>query len=1362
MAPVQNALQRDAVYNDIFGTSREPVKRQESYNASSFDAYRPDEQIPTEPRSFYDGSTHHPSGPQLQQSHNPDSTPRKKLPPRIPPAIPREQAQQHSESPYNPSGHAADIPVRLPSNGPPPPQNHHFKTKLPVLGQSLAVLRGQSSSQSPASQNQQQQQNHHHQQQQPQQQSQQHYLHHHEHNPTQQRAVSAGASTSQSDLYAKFANAYAQGNRSMSLNSSVRNPAYDKYHQGNKSHAVNGRVIPQKLDIYTAQNHSQNYQYTHQNQQQVQYHQQLHTEHHQSIPPPSNQRSPTSKSSATLTKAKSRNSLLGSRSRSFSSLTKLTRNNQSSTSPVLKQATRTVSSSSLNLKTIVTSSKKASVYPAMLSRVARKFQETITLGIKVKDGLEYKDSFTGVEAVDVICRLIRTTDRNLALLLGRALDAQKLFRDVTYEHRLRDSKNEVYIFNSTNDTDFYQLAAQNKANNETTTSFSVSVTNYGEVEQTKVNGVFTLLTECYSPTCTRDKLCYSIACPRRLEQQARNNMKINGDLMRADSKISMSGEESKSFLWSKTVSQAALDAVDKEELKKQEIVFETIMNQRDFVKDLDYIKKFWIRPLSESSIIRDKERDHFIRTIFHGVNAVYQANLRFADALTKRQKEQEIVERIGDILVEYIPSFESFIEYSTGYNIAKYEFKRQREINPLFARFIRETESLKESRRLEYDGFAAKPLQRLPRYQLLLKNIIKHTKKDSKDMEDLLKAQDMLQKLVVRYNQEYGHAVSRFEMLLLKASLVFRAGEYVDLKLENENRRYLHKCELKKRNYQDKENQGIVDVHLFDHALLFARKKMTNKKEQYKAHQRPIPIPLLYISMSENAPTVKQIRKAAARGTALVDNINAPLPVSSSSLLASDKVLSSQGLSRITTASTTTSIGTNAEDSSTSNVQSSAVGLTQTGNLFVTNGSPVASASTSTTSMLEIANPNDDHFNNYGSTNHNNGKFPITFTYFGRKGYELTLYAPSKQAQKELVEKIDNQYRKLIQDNDIFTLTPLKERFFDFSNRINCVVPCEGGTRLVYGTDSGVYCSDIINKQDGRNRIVTKPVNIIKKVNVMQISVLDNYQTVLILSDKKLLVWPLDILQNVQGCDPVKNAKSGKELMSHVSFFRVGICSGTTLVCAAKQGSSHLIKVFEPLNPIEQRKVNKKKFKNETRDFQFSSEPVSISFLKNKLCVGCTKGFEIVDVENRVTEFLLDPADTSLDFVIGKDGLKPLKIDRINYDFLLSYSDFSFFINTSGWKSRPRWMIYWEGVPQQFAIWYPYLVAFDPGFIEIRNVETGDLLRTIIADNIRFLHSSTQEILFVYEDENGFDVVTSLDFWLKRHNKGKKLKNVNE
>lgn len=86
------------------------------------------------------------------------------------------------------------------------------------------------------------------------------------------------------------------------------------------------------------------------------------------------------------------------------------------------------------------------VYPALLSRVAEAFRDRIPLGDRVKDALTYKETFDGREAVDKIAYIIKTTDRNLALLLGRALDAQKFFHDVTYDHRLRDSPNELYQF----------------------------------------------------------------------------------------------------------------------------------------------------------------------------------------------------------------------------------------------------------------------------------------------------------------------------------------------------------------------------------------------------------------------------------------------------------------------------------------------------------------------------------------------------------------------------------------------------------------------------------------------------------------------------------------------------------------------------------------------------------------------------------------------------------------------------------------------------------------------------------------------------------------------------------------------------
>lgn len=84
---------------------------------------------------------------------------------------------------------------------------------------------------------------------------------------------------------------------------------------------------------------------------------------------------------------------------------------------------------------------------------------------RLKDGLTYKDAFDGREAVDKIAYIIKTTDRNLALLLGRALDAQKFFHDVTYDHRLRDTPNELYQFRTKLPSPFVSGELPNGAEN---------------------------------------------------------------------------------------------------------------------------------------------------------------------------------------------------------------------------------------------------------------------------------------------------------------------------------------------------------------------------------------------------------------------------------------------------------------------------------------------------------------------------------------------------------------------------------------------------------------------------------------------------------------------------------------------------------------------------------------------------------------------------------------------------------------------------------------------------------------------------------------------------------------------------------
>jgi len=74
------------------------------------------------------------------------------------------------------------------------------------------------------------------------------------------------------------------------------------------------------------------------------------------------------------------------------------------------------------------------------------------------------------------------------------------------------------------------------------------------------------------------------------------------------------------------------------------------------------------------------------------------------------------------------------------------------------------------------------------------------------------------------------------------------------------------------------------------------------------------------------------------------------------------------------------------------------------------------------------------------------------------------------------------------------------------------------------------------------------------------------------------------------------------------------------------------------------------------KEFYIPLESSSLHFLKSRICIGCTKGFEIVDLDSLETQGLLDPSDATLDFVKRREGMvRPMSIFRVEQDFLLCY-----------------------------------------------------------------------------------------------------------
>ncbi|KAH9913549.1 CNH-domain-containing protein [Epithele typhae] len=917
------------------------------------------------------------------------------------------------------------------------------------------------------------------------------------------------------------------------------------------------------------------------------------------------------------------------------------------------------------------------VYPALLSRVAEAFKTRLQLGDGVKDGLTYKDSFDGREAVDTIAYIIKTTDRNLALLLGRALDAQKFFHAVTYDHRLRDSSHDLYQFRTKLPSPFVsgELAnvppeheellkalsatpqpliggadssddgakkecptpsaeaedgdAEKKGGSRSgsptpsVTASPVTRPRAGSVSSDDVplpTGVFTLLTDCYSPTCTRDQLCYSIACPRRLEQQARLNMKPQRELKKQISKESLGEIVEAGTLWIHSVPAEVVASVSDQEKKRQEAINEVIYTERDFVRDMEYLRDLWMKPLRESDIIPEERRQDFLEQVFWNVQDIIAVNTRLRDALNKRQKAYAVVEQIGDCLLEAVPHFHPFVSYGAHQLYGKYEFEKEKNSNPAFAKFVEEVERRPESRKLELNGYLTKPTTRLARYPLLLEAVLKHTPDDNPDKVTLPEVVKVVREFLKAVNAETGRAENRFNLLQLDQQLVFRQGEEVDLRLKEEGRELIYKGALKKRG-GGQGDSGELMVFLFDHAFLMVKPK--SKIEQYKVYRRPIPLELLLVSAPDDYALP---RSNNAKQRQLVKNSpHAPVV-------------------------------------------------------------PVKDVK---------------------------GGFSLTFVHLGRKYYHITLWASTYVSQRKWVEHIQKQQDMMRERSNIFETVTISEGFFVGVNRVNCAAPFDGGRKAVYGTDDGVYLSNLME----RNR---EPIKVLALKDVAQVDVLEYYQLLIVLSD------PMD---------PLSGLKRAKRIASHISFFKAGVCLGRTLVCAVK--SSPLSSTIKTLEPIDQhtRGRSKPTFRkrlqggNDTlqvfKEFYIPLQSSSIHFLKTRLCVGCTNGFEIVDLDTLDTQGLLDPADTSLEFIHKRENLKPLAIYRIDNEFLLCYDEFAFYVNKTGWRSRREFMVYWEGSPTGFALHYPYVLAFEPTFVEIRHVETGSMSQIIQGNNLRCLFADT-------------------------------------
>ena len=98
--------------------------------------------------------------------------------------------------------------------------------------------------------------------------------------------------------------------------------------------------------------------------------------------------------------------------------------------------------------------------------------------------------------------------------------------------------------------------------------------------------------------------------------------------------------------WTDDVDPALLKDLSKEEKTRQEVIFELLKTERDYIKDIDSIIEVFYNPLRENKILPPKD----LAVMFSNIEQIVVINQNFLKSLEQRREETPVVQEIGDLI----------------------------------------------------------------------------------------------------------------------------------------------------------------------------------------------------------------------------------------------------------------------------------------------------------------------------------------------------------------------------------------------------------------------------------------------------------------------------------------------------------------------------------------------------------------------------------------------------------------------------------------------------------------------------------------------------------------------------------------
>ncbi|XP_069549849.1 intersectin-2b isoform X1 [Brachyistius frenatus] len=196
----------------------------------------------------------------------------------------------------------------------------------------------------------------------------------------------------------------------------------------------------------------------------------------------------------------------------------------------------------------------------------------------------------------------------------------------------------------------------------------------------------------------------------------------------------------------------SLDSLSPQEKKRQGYIHELLQTEERYVEDLQIVLEVFDRPMSESGRLSDAE----MGMIFVNWKELLACNTKLVKALRVRKKmggDNMPVQMIGDILAAELSHMQPYIRFCSCQINGATLLQTRTDNEPDFKDFLKKIATDYRCKGMPLSSFLLKPMQRITRYPLHIKNILECTAEGHTDRGPLKEALERAEELCQQVNE---------------------------------------------------------------------------------------------------------------------------------------------------------------------------------------------------------------------------------------------------------------------------------------------------------------------------------------------------------------------------------------------------------------------------------------------------------------------------------------------------------------------------------------------------------------------------------------------------------------------------------